>query len=152
MDIKKILALTIIALALLSCIVAANMGFFNFSGDAMETRTFSGFTLDIPSGSKVNENYISANNHSFRTYNVESSEQNFTVYLIEGNAVSKVSYLSKLITSGASNEGTYGDWSIIKENNRYHLVKHSNSKIIEIHGSNLDFLKKVASSYKEKII
>ncbi|MCR5026476.1 MAG: hypothetical protein K6A34_03420 [Methanobrevibacter sp.] len=153
MDIKKILALTIIALALFSCVSVASAGLFDFlSGGEMESHTFSGFTLDIPSGSKVNENYVSANNHSLRTYNIESSKQNFTINVIEGNVVSKVSYITKWITNGAKNEGNHGDWTIIKEeNNSYHLIKHGNSRIIEISGSDLDFLKKVASSYKEKL-
>lgn len=152
MDIKKILALTIIALALFSCMGAASAGLFDFLNGGTETHTFSGFTLDIPSFSKVNENYVSINNHSLRTYKVESSQQNFTLNVIEGSTVSKVSYISKWITNGAKNEGTHGDWTIIKEKNgNYHLIKHGNSKIIEICGSDLEFLKKVAGSYKEKI-
>lgn len=152
MDIKKILALTIIALALFSCMSAASAGLFDFLSGEMETHTFGGFTLDIPSDSKVNENYVSVNNYSLRTYTVESNKQNFTVNVIEGSILSKVSYISKWITKGAKNEGTHGDWTIIKEKDgNYRLIKHANSRIIEIYGNDLDFLKKVAGSYKEKI-
>ena len=56
MDIKKILALTIIALALFSCMSVASAGLFDFFGGGEvknQTHTFDGFTLDIPETANV---------------------------------------------------------------------------------------------------
>ena len=149
MDIKKILTILIIALALFSCMGAASAGLFDFLG-GMESHTFSGFTLDIPSGSNVNENYVTINNVTLMTYTIESGSHNLTVYITGGNVVSKEKYLSNWVSDGATNEGTHGNWTIIKEKDgNYRLAKHGDSKIIEIRGDDLEFLKKIADSYKE---
>ncbi len=151
MDIKKILSILIISLALFSCVGAASAGLFDFfGGGGMETHTFSGFSLDIPSGSNINENYVTINNVSFMTSNIESGSHNFTVYLTEGSVVSKEKYISNWVSDGATNEGTHGNWTIIKEKDgNYRLAKHGNSRIIEIRGDDLEFLKKIVDSYKE---
>ena len=171
MNIKKILALTVIVLALFSCMSAASAGLFDFfGGESNQTYTFNGFTLDIPESAEVStfnlsrtnsEGYVENYHYTItmengETVNVSSAEG-------AGIATSIDIYVANLVSGGADLGGTYGDWTIIKTNNiplsagdgsikvnpDYILVKFSGAKIITISGNNLDQLKNIADTYKE---
>ncbi len=150
MDIKKILALTIIALALFSCMGAASAGLFDFLFEATEKHNFNGFTLDIPDGSKVRQYSLpNVGNYTLKAYIVKSDKHNLTVYVSEGSNL-KEKYLSNWVSDGATNVGSHGNWKIIKEKSgSYCLVKYGNTRTVELHSKDLDFLKRVADSFKE---
>ena len=176
MDIKKILALTIIALALFSCMSAASAGLFDFFGGGEvknQTHTFDGFTLDIPETANVSQSNASstegAERHTFtiRMQNESDSSQTYTITVSTSQGSRIVSsvdeYVSNWVSDGASKEGTHGEWTIININgvqkaltskltvtySGYILAKHTGNKLIIIKGTDLNQLEKIADTYKE---
>lgn len=178
MDIKKILALTVLIFALFACMGAASAGLFDFfGGESTQTYTFDGFTLDIPEsadvsyenlsgivpyqdGNEIKEGYLDCNLY---TVHMENGE---TIYVSSAEGAGAVSsideYIANMERAGVIAEGTYGEWTIINTNDaplsmgngmkvtqEYILVKFSGGKIITIYGNDLDQLKNIADSYKE---
>ena len=85
MDIKKILALTIIVLAVFSCLSVASAGLFDFlgGGDAKNTTlTFDGFTLSVPDNAKMVNNTTVQNGINFKEYGVEYNNGNDTFLFV----------------------------------------------------------------------
>ena len=78
MDTKKILALTMIVLALFCCIGAASAGLFDFFGGGEvknQTYTFDGFTLDIPETANVTKTNQSESGVDRQTYRIKIANE-----------------------------------------------------------------------------
>ena len=177
MDTKKILALTMIVLALFCCIGAASAGLFDFFGGGEvknQTYTFQGFTLDIPETANVtstNESKTGVERQSYRIKIANESDSSKTktvsVVISQGSRVvsSIDEYISNWVSEGAKQEGNFGDWTVININGvpiqgfqnlnititqtGYVLAKHTGSKLIILKGTDLALLKNMASTYKE---
>ena len=167
MDIKKILALTIIALALFSCMGAASAGLFDFfGGGGNQTYTFDGFTLDIPSGATVDQSTDSDNGVERKIFKVTSDDKNFTVTISTGNIVGSIDeYVANWEAKGGINEGNYSGWTLINLNKApittlqqynislnytgYIMAKHTGTKLIMIRGEDATFLKNLVGTFKE---
>ena len=167
MDIKKILALTIIVLAVFSCMSVASAGLFDFLGgdDAKNTTlTFDGFTLSVPDNAKMVNNTTVQNGINFKEYGVEYNNGNDTflfVLLANGTGMinSADTYKNNWISLGAKDGGNYRGWSIIdmstlesqqsKDSMKYAFVKKTNSSFVVLGGPDLAELKKVSDTFKE---
>ena len=176
MNIKKILALTIVVLALFSCMSVASAGWFDFFGSINDTYTFDGFTLDLPKNTLVTnftdngDGYVKIDFY----VNMPSEDGNTTDITVStvvgGTVVTTVDeYVSNWIAEGATSEGEYNGWAIINIDNvpydlfdddemndqlnltysGYILAKHTGSKLITIEGHDLEQLKSIVDTYKE---
>lgn len=173
MDTKKILALTMIVLALFCCIGAASAGLFDFFGGGEvknQTYTFQGFTLDIPETANVtsiNESKTGVERQSYRIKIANESDSSkistVSVTVSKGDRiVSSINeYINNIVNGGGVEEGNYGEWTILNINNLpvaqgssathsgYVLAKHTGEHLIVVKGSDLNQLKKIVSTYKE---
>ena len=174
MDIKKILALTIVVLALFSCMSVASAGWFDFFGPSNSTYTFDGFTLDLPENANITDYTDNGDGYIKKDFDVEwaddSSETGttyITVSTVTGDSVVTTvdEYVSNWIAEGATSEGEYNGWAIININgvpmdfgddfdfnitySGYILAKHTGSKLIMIEGQDLSQLKAIVDTYKE---
>ncbi len=151
------MALAIIVLAVFFCMSAASAGLFDFGGDKLsQTYKFDGFTLNLPQNAEVvptNHTHQSSKGvYNGVEYEIKSDSQNFTVSVDKGEGIGEniTEYISIWEEDGATNEGSYGDWSIMKlANGKYRLAKFEGSTVITISGNNLDFLKNVTDTYKK---
>ena len=174
MNMKKILALTIVVLALFGCMSAASAGLFDWfnSGPANQTYTFDGFTLDLPENANITNNTYNNDGTTRKVSSIELDNSSggsdyVKVSVATGpQLVTSVDeYVSNWVSEGATPEGKYGDWSIININgvkmdfgsnynfnltySGYILAKHTGSKLIFIQGDNLAQLKSIVDTYKE---
>lgn len=174
MDIKKILALAIVVLALFSCMSVASAGWFDFFGPSNSTYTFDGFTLDLPENANITDYTDNGDGYIKKDFDVEWADENsetgttyITVSTVTGDSVVTTvdEYVSNWIAEGATSEGEYNGWAIININgvpmdfgddfdfnitySGYILAKHTGSKLIMIEGQDLTQLKAIVDTYKE---
>ena len=165
MDMKKILALTVIGLALFGCMSAASAGMFDFlGGEKTQTYTFDGFTLDIPEDANVHYKNESDRTADINIYTIDNKGgDDFLVTSASGEVASSMSkYTSMMENAGAVDEGTHGDWTIfnikkadlnvgrsMNAESDYMMVNLTHKKIITLQGDDLDALKKMSDTYKE---
>ena len=171
MDIKKILAITIVVLALFGCMSAASAGWFDFfgGGPANETYNFTVFSIQLPENASIS-NYTTDYDGTYqvKTYSVsfgteqDNNKGSITILLMNGsNLVTSIDeFVSNWEDIGGVSEGKYGDWSIINvdkvkisDNSNstydgYVLARHNGDNIVSIRGENLTMLKKIADTYK----
>ena len=176
MDIKKILALTIVVLALFSCMSVASAGWFDFDffGPSNATYTFDGFTLDLPDNVNITNYTDNGDGYIKKDFDIEMEDDSsefgtsyITVSTVTGDSVVTTvdEYVTNWVNEGATSEGTYNGWSIININgvpmdfgtdydfnltySGYILAKHTGTKLIFIEGQDLDQLKAIVDTYAE---
>lgn len=168
MNIKKILALTFIVLAVFSCLSVASAGLFDFLGGNQAkntTITFDTFTLSFPDNAKVTNNTHSSFGITFKEYAVEyNNGKNDTFLLVEvaegnGTKTSADEYKNYwLEKEGAKDGGKYGNWTIIditttaskdRAGVNYLFVQNTNASFDILMGGDLNEMKKVSDTYKE---
>lgn len=171
MDIKKVLALAIIVLAVFSCMTTVSAGLFDFlgGGDQVKNATykFDGFTLTFPEGATFKNNTTELTGITFdqRAFAFQPDAKN-TVCMIalkangSGTVKSVEAYKNAALAQGATDGGKFGDWTIIDFHNTtgvkstnssfFGLVKERpDGSFVVLEGEKLDDIKKVAGTYKE---
>ncbi|MCR5026480.1 MAG: hypothetical protein K6A34_03440 [Methanobrevibacter sp.] len=168
MDIKKILALLIIALALFSCLGAASAGLFDFfgGGPKNQTYTFDGFTLDLPEGSQINDTKQSSAGINFHEYlvffptNANGTSINVIIYTGDNLVKTVDEYVNSLTTNGAKFVDKYGNWSIVDVRNftsptehntnvtGYLIITRTPNSFVVIRGDSPEQLKGIVDTYK----
>ena len=131
MDIKKILAFTIVVLAIFSCLNVASAGFLDFlnlgGGPQNETYTFDGFTLDLPANANITNNTTDDDGVKSIVYHVafadgEGDNANTSrITVSTGTGESLVSsadeWAANWEAKGAKKEGLYNNtWTIVNIN------------------------------------
>lgn len=168
MNIKKILALTIIVLAVFSCLSVASAGLFDFLGGDQaknKTITFDTFTLSLPDNAKVTNNNHTNFGITFNEYVVEyNNGKNDTFLLVEvaegnGTNTSADEYKNYwLQQEGAKDGGKYGNWTIIditttpskdRAGVNYLFVQNTNTSFDILMGGDLNEMKKVSDTFKQ---
>ena len=175
MNIKKILILTIIVLAVFSCLSVANAGVFDFlGGDAQQNATykFDGFTLDFAKDAEFANTTTKLPTGEAKIYaaKYEPNGKDSKVIVIEalsGEGFSKSidEFKNTWIADGAKDMGSYNNWTILDfqsmskstidsygidlNTTSYGMAIHSGSKVIVIEGNDLEEMKKVADTFKE---
>ena len=171
MNIKKILALTIVVLALFGCMSAASAGLFDWfkSEPANETYNFTVCSFQLPENASIT-NYTKTYGGTYQekiyTASFGSVEDNnkgtATIVIMNGSTLvtSINEFIKNWESDGGVSEGTYGDWCIINIDNvtlsdytnstfnGYILAKHNGNNIVSIRGENLTMLKKIVDTYQ----
>ena len=166
MNFKKILALTIVVLAVFCCLNVASAGIFDFLGGgeetvANETFSFSGFTLDFPNGTAViNDSYTTPSGIEVNSYIVSTGEATYTVEVSHGSEMvtSSQEYAHNMVDNhGASVGNSYGNWTVINftsvENSTYSdyiLANYIDGTLFEIQGDDLDQMKSIIDTFKKE--
>lgn len=166
MNIKKMVIILVIALAVVSCLNVASAGFLDFLGGnsapANKTVEFDKFTLDLPADTKIVNSTKKISDLTINSFNVTSNSSDLKeVDVLTGSSVvnSAEDYVRVVVQNQdyKTNE-TYGNWTITDlskaPNNvthyKYMLTYHDGSKIISLESDNLNTLKKVADTFKQK--
>ncbi len=169
MNIKKIVIILLVTLTVFSCLNVASAGFFDFlSGDTTnstsvnKTVEFDNFTLDLPVDTEVINSTIEKTGLTVNSFNVTSNSSDLKqVDVLTGSAVvnSAEDYI-RIVAQNATNitNQTYGNWSIgdlskLPDKGPYYdymLVYHDGSKLVSLQSDNLDALKQIADTFKEK--
>jgi hypothetical protein len=164
MNIKKILALVIVVLALFSCLNVASAGLFdvfdNIGGEngGNETFTINGFTVDLPKGSTISDSKSTEDGVTTESYDVtlKNSNEIVTIEVFYGpNCVDSVDeYVENWVSDGSGESfGYYNGWAVIKEGTgsaaTYELVIQDGSRFISIWGDDLPLIKSIADTYKK---
>lgn len=174
MNLKKILAISLLIIAVFSCINVASAGLFDFFGpqETNATYTFDGFTLDLPNNATFANNTTKEDGYQ-RDYSdiewkdADGNRTDITVSVSKGSQVveSTEEYVANWLMSGAKDEGKHGQWSIININgvpieefseygfnitySGYILGYHDGNKLITISGDNLQQLENIADTFKK---
>ncbi len=168
MDFKKILALTIIVLAVFSCLSVASAGLFDFlGGDQAKNKTveFEGFSLSLPDNAVMINNTTKDNGVTFNQHVLQYNNGKGDTYLLvlkangSGMVNSADEYRNNWVSNGAKDGGNYSGWSIIQISNstnhqfndtlKYLFVKKTNSTFVVLGAPDLNELKKVSDTFKE---
>ena len=116
MDMKKILALAIVVLAVFSCMSVVSAGWFDFLGGGTNnaTFTFDGFTLDLPENANITNETTVEDNYEQILYEInwtdDGSKDTTYISVCSANGSDLVDsvdeYVSNWVSEGAKSEGT----------------------------------------------
>lgn len=168
MDKKKILAVTILALALFCCMSVASAGLFDFFGGGEiknQTYTFDGFTLELPENATISNHTIKESGMVSKIYTIsfktekDGNTSNLIMEVTTGNiAKSKDAFVNNLVSNGAVLIENHGNWSLLDVNglprsnggnySGYSITTHTGDALILIRSSDVGLLKRVVDTYK----
>lgn len=177
MDFKKILALTIIVLAVFSCLSVASAGWFDFMGEKTQvknqTYVFDGFTLEYAEGANFSNHTLDVNGTAVKNYATEYSPDGRNSYIMliqltNGKMAVKSGddFKRNWTYVGAKDTGNYGSWytfdikpvpekylnfyGIDANVTRYIFAYYKNdTQMVLLEGSDFDELKNVADTYRD---
>ena len=171
MDIKKILVITIVVLALFGCMSASSAGLFDWfkSAPVNETYNFTTCSLQLPeNASLTNYSRVYGGTYQETVYTAsfgtveDNNKGSITVVIMNGSSLVRTidDFISNWQRDGGVYEGKYGDWSIINVNNAtksdtsnstyngYLVARHNGDHVVAIYCTNLTMLKNIVDTYK----